>query len=72
MSLAKQLAAVGALFERYDNVPASLADASPVRMSELYEPCSKLRPPQLEVAGYRLTYASPLIGLAHVDGSRKT
>jgi len=38
MSLAKQLAAVGALFERYDNVPASVADACPVRMSELYEP----------------------------------
>ena len=34
MSLAKQLAAVGALFERYDNVPASLADACLVRMSD--------------------------------------
>ena len=30
------------LFERYDNVPASLADACPVRMSELFEPCSIL------------------------------
>ena len=38
MSLAEQVAAVRALFERYDNVPASLADACLVRMSELYEP----------------------------------
>lgn len=28
------------LFERYDNVPASLADACLIRMSELFEPCS--------------------------------
>jgi predicted nucleic acid-binding protein len=39
MSLTEQLAAVRALFERYDNVPASLADACLVRMSELHEPC---------------------------------
>lgn len=39
MSLDAQIAAVRALFERYDNVPASLADACLVRMSELYEPC---------------------------------
>jgi predicted nucleic acid-binding protein len=38
MSLAEQVATVRALFERYDNVPASLADACLVRMSELYEP----------------------------------
>lgn len=38
MSLAEQVAAVRALFERYDKVPASLADACLVRMSELYEP----------------------------------
>ena len=38
MSLAEQVAAVRALFERYDNVPTSLADACLVRMSELYEP----------------------------------
>ena len=42
MSLAEQLAAVRALFERYDKVPASLADACLVRMSELYEPCKVL------------------------------
>lgn len=42
MSLADQAAAVRALFERYDNVPASLADACLVRMSELYEPCRVL------------------------------
>lgn len=39
MSLTEQVAAVRALFERYDNVPASLADACLVRMSELHEPC---------------------------------
>lgn len=39
MSLAEQVAAVRTLFERYDNVPASLADACLVRMSELHEPC---------------------------------
>lgn len=38
MSLAEQIAAVRALFERYDNVPASLADACLIRMSEFYEP----------------------------------
>ena len=42
MSLADQVAAVRALFERYDNVPASLADACLVRMSELYESCKVL------------------------------
>ncbi|MBG6074702.1 type II toxin-antitoxin system VapC family toxin [Polaromonas sp. CG_9.11] len=39
VSLADQATAVRTLFERYDNVPASLADACLVRMSELYEPC---------------------------------
>lgn len=39
MTLAEELSAVRALFERYDNVPASLADACLIRMSELYEPC---------------------------------
>ncbi len=39
MSLSEQAAAVRALFERYDNVPASLADACLIRMSELFEPC---------------------------------
>ena len=39
MTLAEELAAVRTLFERHDNVPASLADAGLIRMSELYEPC---------------------------------
>lgn len=39
MSLGEQVGSVRALFERYDNVPASLADACLVRMSELHEPC---------------------------------
>lgn len=38
MTLDEELAAVRALFTRYDNVPASLADACLIRMSELYEP----------------------------------
>jgi len=38
MSLGEQITAVRALFERYDNVPASLADACLIRMSELHEP----------------------------------
>jgi uncharacterized protein len=39
MRLADEITSVQALFERYDNVPASLADACLVRMSELYERC---------------------------------
>ncbi len=42
MSLTEQVTAVRGLFERYDNVPASLADACLIRMSELYEPCKVL------------------------------
>lgn len=38
MSLQDEIAAVRALFERYDNVPASLADACLIRLSELHEP----------------------------------
>lgn len=37
MSLADEIESVQRLFERYDNVPASLADACLIRMSELYE-----------------------------------
>jgi len=36
MSLGDEIAPVQALFQRYDNVPASLADACLVRMSELF------------------------------------
>ena len=43
MSLGDEIDSVQALlqghFERYDNVPASLADACLVRLSELYERC---------------------------------
>lgn len=38
MSLHDEMASVRALFERYDNVPASLADACLIRLAELYEP----------------------------------
>ena len=37
MALGDEIGAVQALFERYDKVPASLADACLVRMSELYD-----------------------------------
>ena len=39
MSLADEVSAMRSLFERYENVPASLADACLFRMSKLYEPC---------------------------------
>ena len=39
MVLGDEITPVQALFERYDNVPASLAEACLVRMSELYERC---------------------------------
>jgi uncharacterized protein len=39
MVLGDEITPAQALFERYDNVPASLADACLVRMSELYERC---------------------------------
>lgn len=42
LPLGEQIASVRALFERYDNVPASLADACLLRMSELFEPCRVL------------------------------
>jgi uncharacterized protein len=41
-SLPQHLPSVRALFERYDNVPASLADACLIRMSELHEPSKVL------------------------------
>jgi len=42
LPLGEQIASVRALFERYDNVSASLADACLLRMSELFEPCRVL------------------------------
>ncbi len=42
MSLAEEISTVQALFHRYDNVPASLADACLIRLSELYDPCRVL------------------------------
>lgn len=39
ISLADQVGSVRALFERYGNVPASLADACLIRLSELHDPC---------------------------------
>ena len=42
MSLDDEVAAIRALFQRYDNVPASLADACLIRLAELNEPCRVL------------------------------
>lgn len=42
LSLTEQIAAVRNLYQRYDNVPASLADACLIRLSELHEPCQVL------------------------------
>ncbi|KAB2838075.1 MAG: PIN domain-containing protein [Burkholderiales bacterium] len=42
LSLQEEVSAVRALFERYENIPASLADACLVRLSELHEPCRVL------------------------------
>ena len=39
MDLEEEASAVRKLFERYRNVPATLADACLVRMSEIYESC---------------------------------
>ena len=36
-SLQDQIASVGSLFKRYENVPASLADAALIRMAEIYD-----------------------------------
>ena len=38
MSLQDETTPVRALFQRYDNVPASLADACLIRLAELHEP----------------------------------
>lgn len=37
--LQEEVATVRSLFSRYENVPASLADACLIRMSELHDPC---------------------------------
>lgn len=42
MRLQEEVTAVRALFERYDNVPASLADACLIRLAELHEPSKVL------------------------------
>jgi predicted nucleic acid-binding protein len=39
MTLEEEATVVRSLFEKYDNVPASLADACLIRLSELYDPC---------------------------------
>ena len=36
-SLQDQIVSVGSLFKRYENVPASLADAALIRMAEIYD-----------------------------------
>ncbi|WP_420467596.1 type II toxin-antitoxin system VapC family toxin [Panacagrimonas sp.] len=39
MSLTEEASAVRKLFEKYGDLPTSLADACLIRMSELYDPC---------------------------------
>lgn len=39
LSLNEEAGAVRKLYEKYGDVPASLADACLIRMSELYDPC---------------------------------
>jgi len=39
MSLAEEASAVRKLFDRYHNIPASLADVCLVRMAEIYDRC---------------------------------
>jgi len=41
-SLQEHISTVQQLFKRYTNVPASLADASLIRLSELIDPCQLL------------------------------
>ncbi len=41
-NLSEQAASVRNLYSRYENVPASLADACLIRMSERHEPCQVL------------------------------
>ena len=42
MTLREEVSAVRALFERYGNLPASLADACLIRLAELNDPCKVL------------------------------
>ena len=42
LTLSEHITPVRTLFERYDNVPASLADACLIRMSEMFDPCRVL------------------------------
>lgn len=42
LSLQAEASAIRQLFQRYGNVPASLADACLIRLSELHEPCKVL------------------------------
>lgn len=42
LTLGEHISPVRTLFERYDNVPASLADACLIRMSEMFDPCRVL------------------------------
>ena len=42
LTLSEHITPVRTLFERYDNVPASLADACLIRMAEMFDPCRVL------------------------------
>lgn len=59
MSLNDEITAVRALFERYDNLPASLADACLIRLAELHQP-SKLLTLDSDFRIYRYHGHKPL------------
>ena len=42
LNLGEEIGPLQRLFQRYENVPASLADACLIRLSELYDPCRVL------------------------------
>lgn len=42
LCLSEEVGPVKNLFQRYENAPASLADACLIRLSELYDPCRVL------------------------------
>ena len=57
MSLAEEATAVRKLFDRYYNIPASLADVCLVRMAEIYDRCLVL------IAGFRISISAVAMGL---------
>lgn len=68
MALGEEAGAVRKLFERYDNVPASLADACLIRLAELYDACRVLTLDS-DFHVYR-RHGRKVIALLRPDGTR--